>query len=168
MQDSCSDQPVDQAVSFSMLQSSWESENGTPTTLHFGPPLSPPLPALGDPPPPAHHHQTPAAGSLPHLTPSSTRWAWVITGAQHHPWPPHLPPSLVELPHLGPCDGALPGGCLLTSQNSSKAVREVGRRSRCLRLESPVEAQLSWPPNFYACRKCCASLLNAFILITDV
>lgn len=62
---------------------------------------------LACPPPPAHHHQTPAAGSLPHLTPSSTYWACVITGAQHHPWPPHLPPSLVGLSHLGPYDGGI-------------------------------------------------------------
>lgn len=43
-------------------------------------------------PPPPGLHQTSAAGSLPHLTPSSTYWARLITGAQHQPWPPHLPP----------------------------------------------------------------------------
>lgn len=46
----------------------------------------------GRPPPPYPHHQTPAAGSLPHLTPSSTYRAWLIIGAQHQPWSPHLPP----------------------------------------------------------------------------
>lgn len=65
--------------------------------------------SLHPPPTHHHHHQTPAAGSLPHFTPSSTRRARVITGAHRRAWPPHLPPSLVGPSHLGPYDEAFPG-----------------------------------------------------------
>lgn len=82
---------------FWMFQGRWESENNHPLPPFSHHPRLHPTHS-GWPPPPAHHHQTPAAGSLPHLTPSSTHWAWVIRGALHHPWPPHLPPHWWNCP----------------------------------------------------------------------
>lgn len=55
-------------------------------------------PTVSSPPPTHHHHQAQAAGSLPHLTPCCTYWAWLITGAQLQLWPPHLPPHWWDCP----------------------------------------------------------------------
>lgn len=117
---------LDWCVTFCMWQGSWESENGPPLSpLNTTPASNPPHP--GWPPPPAHHHQTPAAGSLPHLTPSSTYWAWLITGAQHHPWPPHLPPHWWDCPIWDLMMGKFRwwgvGGVLLRPKTAQGAVK---------------------------------------------
>lgn len=76
-----------------------------PSVQHSTSTSSPP--ALAGPPPPypppAHHRQTPAAGSLPHLTPSSPHWAWKLLAFFTLATTPA--PLLVGLFHLGPHEG---------------------------------------------------------------
>ena len=111
-----------------MVQGSWESENVTPSnpSIPLTPPPPPPQPPRLTPSPPAHHHQTPAAGSLPHLTPSSTYWVLGNHWCSAPSAATTPAPSLVGLSHLGPYDGGISGegfgvegGCRLTSQKGA-------------------------------------------------
>lgn len=116
--------PLDQSVSFCMLQGSWESENETPHLLPLRPPPPPPYPHRVTPPP---HPPSPSPSSS-----DTSSWQPAPFNSLQHslglgnhwcsaPSVSTTPaPSLVELSHLGPYDGALLGGVFLRPRTAQR------------------------------------------------
>lgn len=155
-----------------MVQGSWESENVTPSnpSIPLTPPPPPPQPPRLTPSPPAHHHQTPAAGSLPHLTPSSTYWVLGNHWCSAPSAATTPAPSLVGLSHLGPYDGGISGEGFGVGGVSSyfpkrccekrEENQDVSDWSQIDSDELPVVSKFSSLKLFCSCRKCFVALIN--------